>query len=384
MPGEPPRTSAAWELMLLETAPPGMGETGSTAVGDIDGDGKQEIVIGGQGALLWYRPATFEKGLIGRGHFHVGLALMDIDGDGAKKIIAGRNKDGKWAISWFKPGKDLDRPGVEHVIDPDTAGGPHDLIIADLDGDGKPELIANAMYCSTPGLYAYKPGPDPTRPWTKQLIQTGLHLEGTAAGDLEGKGHMDLVCGPYWFSPPAAGPFSGQPWQRHRFAPHFRDWCRAAVIDVNGDGRKDIVLVEDEYPDGHLSWFENRLGLDAEHPWVEHPIESRLNFAHSLQASRDPPERSSPGVGGRNESGRLGDAYNSKARLLKFVFTNQGRSVHRELLYQGEGPRGSDCRPVWRRDDGDRRSLRPGGQHQVPGLHWFGSDFQATSGQAAL
>jgi hypothetical protein len=37
------------DLMLLDAAPEGIGETGSTAVGDIDGDGKQEIVIGGVG-----------------------------------------------------------------------------------------------------------------------------------------------------------------------------------------------------------------------------------------------------------------------------------------------------------------------------------------------
>src|SRR5664279_2125461 len=50
---ESPKTLGAWELMLLDPSPPGIGETGSTAVGDIDGDGKQEIVIGGVGAMLW-------------------------------------------------------------------------------------------------------------------------------------------------------------------------------------------------------------------------------------------------------------------------------------------------------------------------------------------
>ena len=54
------------------------------------------------------------------------------------------------------------------------------------------------------------------------------------------------------------GAFSGQLWKTHSLAPDYREYCRAAVIDVNGDGRPDVILVEDEYPDGRLAWFENR------------------------------------------------------------------------------------------------------------------------------
>ncbi len=329
--------------MLLDPAPPGMGETDSTAVGDIDGDGKVEIVNGGAGALLWYRPTTFEKGLVSRGHFHVGLALMDVDGDGINEIIAGREIEkngagtGQWALYWFKPGKDLDHPGIEHAIDPHTAGGPHDVIVADLDGDGKLEVVANAMYCSTPGLYAYKPGAEVTAPWRKKMIQTGLPVEGTAAGDLEGNGHINLLSGPYWFSPPAAGAFSEEPWRQYKFAPHFRDMCRVALIDVNGDGRLDIVAVEDEYRDGHLSWFENRPGLGGEPAWLEHPIESQLIFPHSLQAWRDEKTQAVNVFVGEMNQGGWGAPYNFDARLLKYVFSGGGKVVRRELLYKGEG-----------------------------------------------
>ena len=52
--------SNAWELVVLDGAPPHITETGATAAADIDGDGKTELIVGGDGALLWYRPSTSE------------------------------------------------------------------------------------------------------------------------------------------------------------------------------------------------------------------------------------------------------------------------------------------------------------------------------------
>jgi len=115
------------------------------------------------------------------------------------------------------------------------------------------------------------------------------------------------VPGPYWFSPPPAGPFAGQAWRAHKFAAGFRDWCRAAVIDINGDGRP------------------------------EHPIESRLIFAHTLQAWRDARTGVVNVLVGEMNQGGWGSPYNFDARLLKYVFTDGGKSMRRELLYQGEG-----------------------------------------------
>jgi hypothetical protein len=82
--------SDSWELVILDALPPFMTETNGTAAGDIDNDGKTEVIISGRGAILWYRPSTSEKGVVVRGQFAVGIALEDIDGDGRKEIIMGR------------------------------------------------------------------------------------------------------------------------------------------------------------------------------------------------------------------------------------------------------------------------------------------------------
>lgn len=57
-----------WKMTILDAYVPAM-DLGNLAAGDIDGDGNTEVVAGGNGILMWYRPATFEKGVIGEENF---------------------------------------------------------------------------------------------------------------------------------------------------------------------------------------------------------------------------------------------------------------------------------------------------------------------------
>ena len=333
--------SDCWELVILDAAPAHATETNGAAAGDIEGDGKTELITASNGALLWYRPSTGERGIVSFGYYNVGVALGDIDGDGRKEVIAGKkraaenNRTENWDLYWYKPGANLSDPWSEHLIDNETTGSPHDLIFGDLDGDGEQELVANAMYSDTPGLFAYKIPRDPKMPWKKQQVQAGLSAEGTATGDLDGDGKDEIVSGPYWFSAPKAGAFSGPLWTTHSVAPGFREFCRAAVIDVNGDGHLDVVLVEDEYPDGRLAWFENRLA--AGQSFVEHPIDADLNFAHTLRAWRDAKTKQVQVLAAEMNEGGWSAPYNWNARLLRYTALDRGREWHTEVLYRGEG-----------------------------------------------
>jgi hypothetical protein len=334
--------SDSWEYVVLDAAPAHATETGATAAADIDGDGKTEVIIASDGALLWYRPSTSERGLVSRGRFNVGIALEDVDRDGHKEIIIGKNISGKWALCWYKFGAALhedwtEHNWTEHILDGETAGHPHDVVFGDVDGDGERELVANAMYCDTPGLFTYKIPRDATQPWKKQTVQSGLSAEGTATGDFDGDGKDEIVSGPYWFSAPPGGAFSGELWKTHSLAPDYREYCRAAVIDVNGDGRPDVILVEDEYPDGRLAWFENRLKEGPETPWTEHPIEATLNFCHTLRAWHDAKTKQVQVLACEMNEGGWEAPYNWNARLIRYTPMEKGKSWNSEILYRGEG-----------------------------------------------
>jgi len=331
-----------WDLTILD-ADPESANLVSLDVADLDNDGKLEVIVSGHSgnpddkdrALLWYRPDTFEQGVVAKGLFHVGLTAHDIDGDGNKEILTSYlESDNRYTLVYFKMGDGPDDEWTKHTVDDNCNGGAHDLVFADLDGDGEDELIVNAAYCEVPGVFIYKKGDDPAQPWQKHAVLTGVFAEGLAAGDLDGDGRLELVHGPYWLKAPEAGPFSG-PWGYESFAPNLREMCRVALLDVTGSGRSDIFIVDSEYMDGRLSLFENRSQENPEEPWKEHVLETPVVFAHSLTAWRE--DGSSHVFLGEMAQGGWDPPYNYDARLLLYQTDDNGKSWQRETVAQGQG-----------------------------------------------
>jgi hypothetical protein len=332
--------SEEWELTILDAEPPTR-EMNTLAAADIDNDGNVEIVIGGMDCITWYRPATRERGQVAVMHTGVGGHLSDVDNDGKLEFVAsdadpitGEDGSAKQGIYWFKPGKSLNDPWSKYTIDHNIAGQAHDVIFGDIDNDGVDELIVNAVYSPTPGLYAYKPGADVAQPWQKIKIQAGVVEEGLAAGDLDGDGFLEIISGADWYRRPAGGPLDGN-WVRHVYAPSHREMCRVALLDVTGSGLPDIFVVDSEYFDGRLSWFENHLGEPGEQ-WTEHVLDTGLIYAHSLGTRHN--DKGEPqifcaemGQGGWNAP------RNWKARVIEYVSSDHGTNWNRSVISQGDG-----------------------------------------------
>src|SRR5258708_33169863 len=122
--------SDSWELVILDAAPAHSTETGGTGAADIDGDGKTELIIAANGALLWYRPSTSERGVVARGYFNVGIALEDIDQDGHKEIVVGKKLERTWGLCWYKFGASLHDPWQQFTLHPACTGDLDDVAFA--------------------------------------------------------------------------------------------------------------------------------------------------------------------------------------------------------------------------------------------------------------
>ena len=127
-------------------------------VHDIDGNGKDElyVIVEGQkdpkSETLLHRTEIWryeadtpaDKGVkIAEFDDRLGrfLTPADLDGDGKQEIVAALSQNGVW---WLTPGDDITKPWTKRVVDRDSSSFEHAALATDLDGDGLQELyVAN-------------------------------------------------------------------------------------------------------------------------------------------------------------------------------------------------------------------------------------------------
>ncbi|MGH7142834.1 MAG: FG-GAP repeat domain-containing protein [Planctomycetota bacterium] len=190
--------------------------------GDIDGDGQVELLFAkgylkgpapdDDGANRFATPWEFHP-TWDLGSASVPILCVDLNGDGKNELIVGQAH--AYGLDWWEPPAPGASAWRKHAIDPSNSQY-HDLIWADIDGDGQPELITGKRYrahCGRDpgeydpvGMYYFK--------WTgenfvKQIIDYGPTGVGKGAGihfqvvDLDGDGRVDVVApgkdGLVWF-----------------------------------------------------------------------------------------------------------------------------------------------------------------------------------------
>ncbi|MDP1930074.1 MAG: VCBS repeat-containing protein [Gammaproteobacteria bacterium] len=91
----------------------------------------------------------------------------------------------------YRPNEDGSLPWAREVIDTELVGG-HALVVADLNNDGRDEIIAG--HRSSPfGLYIYRYMPD-TGLWQRSTLDAGgIGVAGLAVSDFNGDGFADIV-----------------------------------------------------------------------------------------------------------------------------------------------------------------------------------------------
>jgi hypothetical protein len=274
--------------------------TNAVAVGDLNSDGKLDIVVGNSGGqnvvYLNNGSGAFTSHNFGTGSDATSaVALADVDGDGHPDIVVGNNgqqnvvylnrfNGTSWGINWstsanFGPGSDstwaLAVGDVNGDGYPDIAVGnsgqnvvylnngngtdwsthynfgpgndnTNALALADVDGDGRQDIVVGNLGGGNEIYLNNGNGTD----WSSS-VSFGTGNDNTAAiavGDVDGDGHPDIAVGNAFnqnvlYLNRYNGSVWGADWSNSvNFGTGSdRTWA-LAMGDVDGDGHPDIVV----------------------------------------------------------------------------------------------------------------------------------------------
>jgi hypothetical protein len=186
--------------------PAGIQPDEGLAFGDVDGDGKGELVCG-TNWFKWDGSGWREHRFTDKYYITAKIAIGDIDGDGKNEIVLsegdayiyGYKEGGK--LAWFKPNGGITGLWREHIVETGLLDG-HTLHLADLCGNGRLDILVGEIgvisgscedyTARSPRIMVYEndgAGRFPTR----YTIDCGTGTHEAVLADLTNSGRLDLI-----------------------------------------------------------------------------------------------------------------------------------------------------------------------------------------------
>lgn len=233
------------------------------AMGDVDGDGIDEIVAGaGPGGgpqirvfetdgTLIQQFFTFSSNLT-HGIF---VGIGDLNSDGVDEILASSDSGGNGEVRWFSLNSEQDgfiKPFGNTTLSLRVAAG-------DVDGDGVDEIIVGSGSGISPTVKIYENNGAFVRQFFAYATtyDKGIYVE---AGDLDGDGKDEIVTGTDYGGGPHVRVFKADGTVTasfFAFDKNFRGGVRVAVSDSDDNGTAEIYTAAGPGGGPHLRVFNS-------------------------------------------------------------------------------------------------------------------------------
>jgi len=225
------------------------------ATGDINGDGQQDVILGGWDdafVKVYFRisdNAWWENTVdTGTSRFR-DISTGDIDGDTDLDIV-GATLSGDEIVWWASDGSSGLPSWTRHTVI-SSFDGAHAVEPADLDSDGDLDLVVAAFDGDEATIVINDDGVGGT--WTKKTFPSLNGAYDVAVGDLNCDGKVDFVVSGYYADLIRIN-INGDPWSSSDIT--GLDGPRGVALgDIDGDGDLDIVgAIRNE---DAVHWYEN-------------------------------------------------------------------------------------------------------------------------------
>jgi hypothetical protein len=261
----------------------GAGESYDLAMGDINGDGQVDALIGtAAGVTVWLGDGTGNftphptAPLFASDAWINTVLLGDIDGDGDLDVIIHAEDHDYNQLVWVNDGAGVFTPHpTSSFVPPRSSLEGFGLILADVDDDGDldlitgPDIVTRGTVWLNDGAGNFSVHPT-TPTFGSEQISYGM-----AVGDINGNGRLDLVYGTRFdiriFANNGSGGFTAHPTIPILAQPGPQAYNRGVVLgDIDGDGDLDLVVARDALnPDLRIAqevWVNDGTGAFSRHP----------------------------------------------------------------------------------------------------------------------
>ena len=185
-------------------------DTQDIAIGDVDGDGDLDLVVGNSGVNKLYLNTGLSEApfantvginITDDDHVTSSISLGDVDGDGHLDVVAGNIyrefEGGGWPNrAYLNNGSENPFADVTGINISDDDHDTSSIALGDVDGDGDLDVVAGNSFEEPNRLYLNNGTADPFADVTGISITDDDHdTQSIALGDMDGDGDLDVIAG---------------------------------------------------------------------------------------------------------------------------------------------------------------------------------------------